>query len=131
MDVSLQPLDKLYTSAVVLIGANVVVTLFLVLKADWLATRLTRTDEDISVKLTPLSLTKVLLMTVGTIWLAGSIYDMPDFIGALGTASSDQSGQADTDTSVFPWGKYLLKTIISLVLIFKAGALANLLTRKI
>ncbi|MGB3182019.1 MAG: hypothetical protein WBB45_11550 [Cyclobacteriaceae bacterium] len=131
MDASLQPLDKLYTSAVVLIIANVIVSLFLVLKADWLATRLTRTDKDISVELTPLSLTKVLLMTVGTIWLAGSIYDMPDFIGALGTASSDQSGQVDTDTSVFPWGKYLLKTIISLVLIFKASALANLLTRKI
>src|SRR5690606_5450454 len=75
-----EPIDKFYFTGTFLTIVNIVVSLFLFIKADWISKKLIKTDKEIITELNPKSLSKVILITVAIVWLASSIYFIPDFI---------------------------------------------------
>ena len=75
-----EPIDKFYFTGTFLTVANIIVSLFLFIKADWISKKLVKTKSEIKTELNPKSLTKVILLTVAIIWLAKMFYLLPGLI---------------------------------------------------
>lgn len=126
-----EPIDKFYFTGTFLTIANIVVSLFLFIKADWISKKLIKSDKEIVTELNPKSLTKVILLTVAIIWLAISIYLFPDFIKYCVEMISKLSGNENAKLPDFPFANYILKTILELILIFRIEKISNWIVKKI
>ncbi|MEW7292864.1 hypothetical protein [Aquimarina sp. 2304DJ70-9] len=126
-----KPIDKFYFTGTFLTLANIVVSLFLFLKADWISKKLIKTDKEIVTELNPKSLSKVILMTVGIVWLATSIYLIPEFIEYCIQLTSQLNGNENADISDFSVAKYIVRTMIALILIFRIEKTSDWITKRI
>ncbi|MFI2743350.1 hypothetical protein ACG2LH_11470 [Zhouia sp. PK063] len=126
-----EPTNKFYFTGTFLTIANIVVSLFLFIKADWISKKLIKSDKEIVTELNPKSLTKIILLTVGIIWLAISIYLFPDFIKCCVEMISKLNGNENTKLPDFPLAKYVLKIILGLLLIFRIEKISNWIVKKI
>ncbi|WP_298311347.1 hypothetical protein [uncultured Aquimarina sp.] len=126
-----EPMDKFYFMGTFLTLANIVVSLFLFVKAEWISKKLIKSEKEIITELNPKSLSKIILMTVGIVWLAISIYLIPEFIEYCIQLTSQLNGNEDADISDFSVVKYILKTIIALILIFRIEKISNWIIKKI
>jgi len=126
-----EPIDKFYFTGTFLTLANIVVSLFLFLKAEWISKKLIKTDKEIIAELSPKSLSKVILMVVGIVWLATSIYLAPDFIEYCVGLASKLNGNENADIPDISAPKYILRTIIALILIFRIGKITDWIIKKI
>ncbi|WP_254712820.1 hypothetical protein [Polaribacter sp. AHE13PA] len=126
-----EPLEKLYYTGTFLIFANIIVSLYLFIKAEWISKKLIRTDKEISTELNSKSLSKVILITVGIVWLANSIYLLPDFIKYCVELISKLNGNENAHVPDFSLSKYISRTIIGLILIFRIEKISNWITKRI
>jgi len=126
-----EPIDKFYFTGTFLTLTNIVISLFLFLKAEWISKKLIKTDKEIITELNPKSLSKVILMTVGIVWLATSIYLVPDFIEYCIELSSKLNGNENADIPDISAPKYILRTVIALILIFRIEKISDWIAKKI
>jgi len=125
--------NKFFIKGSFLILANILVSLFLFLKAEWISKHLIKTDNEVVLELNPNSIAKAILMTVGIVWLATSLYSLPEFIGYLIKLIQKQNG---TDTHALNIrdilaAKFILRTTIALLLIFKIQRISDWISRKL
>lgn len=126
-----EPIDKFYVNGTFLIIANIVISTFLFVKAEWISKKLIHSDKDIVTELNPKSLSKVILLTVGIIWLAKLIYLIPDFIDFCVKFITIINGNDDIELPEFEIMSYMLKLILTLLLIFRINSIANWIVKKI
>jgi len=126
-----EPIDKFYFTGTFLTIANIIISLFLFLKAEWISKKLIKSDKEIVTDLNPKSLSKVILITVGIVWLATSIYWFPDFIEYCIKMTSKLNGNENAEVPDFSAAKYILRTIIALILIFRIEKISDWIIKKI
>jgi hypothetical protein len=126
-----EPFEKFYYTGTFLTIANIIVSIFLFVKAEWISKKLIKMDKEIITELNPKSLSKVILLTVGIVWLAVSIYLIPSFIEYCVLLISKLIGNEDTKLPDFSTSNYILKTILALILIFRIEKISNWITKKI
>lgn len=126
-----QPIDKFYFSLTFLAIANITVSLFLFIKAEWISKKLIKTENDIKTELNAESLTKVILLTVGVIWLAKLIYLIPDFIEYCVKLFSKLNGKEEIELPDFDFPYYILKIILTLIILFRIEKISNWIIKKI
>lgn len=126
-----QPIDKLYFSLTFLAIANIIISLFLFIKADWISKKLVKTDTEIKTELNAESLTKVILLTVGIIWLTKLIYLFPDLIKYCSKFISSLNGNEEIELPDFAIANYILKSILTLIIIFRIEKISNWIIKKI
>lgn len=126
-----EPIHKFYFTGTFLTIANITVSLFLFIKADWISKKLIKSDKEIVTELNPKSLTNVILLTVGIIWLATSIYLFPEFIKYCLEMISKLNENENAKLPDFPFANYILKTILGLLLIFRIEKISNWIVKKI
>jgi hypothetical protein len=126
-----EPFEKFYYAGTFLTLANILVSLFLFIKAEWISKKLIKTDKEIITELNSKSLSKVILITVGIVWLASSIYFLPEFIEYCVELISNLNGNENAKISDFSISKYILRTIIALILIFRIEKISNWITKRI
>jgi hypothetical protein len=127
----IEPIDKFYFTGTFLTIANIVVSLILFIKAEWISEKLIKTDNEIKTELNAKSLTKVILLTVGVIWLAKLIYLIPDLIDYCTKFISSLNGNEEIDLPDFAVANYILKTILTLIIIFRIEKISNWIIKKI
>lgn len=110
---------------------NICMSLFLFIKADWISKKLIKTDSEIKTELNPKSLSKVILLTVGIIWLAQLIYIIPDFINYCTTFVMMITSDEYIQLPNFAIANYLLKLILTLLIIFKIEKISHWIINKI
>ena len=126
-----EPIDKFYFTGTFLTIANIVTSLFLFIKADWISKKLVKTESEIKTELNPKSLTKVILLTVGVIWLAKMIYLLPDLIEYCTKLISRLNGNEEIELSDFALANYILKVILTLIIIFRIEKISNWIIKKV
>ncbi|EPR69903.1 hypothetical protein ADIWIN_3975 [Winogradskyella psychrotolerans RS-3] len=126
-----EPLDKLYVTGTLLIVANIIVSLFLFIKAEWISKKLIKSEKEIITELNPKSLSKVILLTVGIVWLATSIYLIPSFIEYCVELISKLNGNEENELPDFAVSNYILKTILGIILIFRIEKISNWIIKRI
>ena len=127
----IEPIDKFYFTGTFLTIANIVVSIFLFVKAEWIAKKLIKTDNEIKTELNAESLTKVILLTVGIIWLAKLIYLIPDLVDYCYKFISRLNGNEEIELPDFAFANYILKTILTLIIIFRIEKISNWIIKKI
>ena len=126
-----EPIDKFYFTGTFLTIANIVVSLFLFIKADWISKKLVKTESEIKTELNPKSLTKVILLTVGVVWLAKMIYLLPDLIEYCTKLISRLNGNEEIELPDFALANYILKALLTLIIIFRIEKISNWIVKKI
>jgi hypothetical protein len=126
-----EPIEKFYFTGTFLTIANIIVSIFLFVKAEWISKKLIKSEKEIITELNPKSLSKVILLTVGIIWLATSVYLIPSFIEYCVELISKLNGNEDVELPDFAVANYILKTILGLILIFRIEKISNWIIKKI
>lgn len=126
-----EPIDKFYFAGTFLTIANIVVSLFLFIKADWISKILVKTDNEVKTELNAKSLTKVILLTVGVIWLVKLIYLIPDLVDYCTKLISRLNGNEEIELPDFAVANYILKAILTLIIIFRIEKISNWIVKKI
>lgn len=126
-----EPIEKFYFTGTFLTIANIIVSLFLFLKADWISEKLVKSESEIKTELNAKSLTKVILLTVSVLWLANLIYTIPDMIEYCTILISRLNGNTEIQLPNFAMANYILKTILTLTIIFQIEKISNWIINKI
>lgn len=126
-----EPVDKIYFTGTFLTLANIALSIFLIVKADWISNKLIKTDSEIKTELTPNSLVKVILISVSVIWLAMTIYLLPDFIEYSIELVNRIRGHEVFSVSRFSPAKYLLRLAVAVYIILRIEKISNWITLKI
>ena len=125
------PIEKFYFTGTFLTIANIIISIFLFLKAEWISRKLIVREIEISTELNPKSLSKVILLTVAIVWLAESIYLFPDFIDYCLILIAKFNGDANVNSTNFSAAKYILRIIIAVSLVSKIEKISEWIIRKI
>ena len=124
-------IDKFYFTGTFLTIANIGISLFLFLKAEWISKKLIKEEKEIKIELNSESLTKVIIITTGIVWLATSIYLFPDFFEYCIDMTKKLNGNESVELPNFSLAKYLLRTTLSVLMIFKINRISELIIKRI
>jgi len=125
------PFNKYYYNGTFLTIANIVISFFLVFKAELISKWLIKNDTEINIQLTKEDLMKSTLQIIGIIWIAQSIYLLPEGVQFVLQFIDWLSGAEMVDIPTFALMSYLLKTVIALLFIFRVNKISNFFNRKI
>lgn len=124
-------LEKIYLSGTLMIICNIILTCFLFLKSEWIASKLIKKDNDINSGLSPQALIRIILLTTGIIWLSQSIFLIPDFYDFLELIFEKNKDNERFINKDFRPITYLLKTTIAIILLTRVGKISSYLETKI
>jgi len=124
-------LENLAYSGTSLLLINLVVSSFLFFKAEWVASKLIKQDSDIHIELTPHKLIRVILLTTGTIWLATSVYLLPDLYDFILKMIALANDEKLDDKVEFSPIYYVLKTSIALLFVFRVDKISSYLEKRL
>ena len=127
----IEPIDKFYFTGTFLIIANIITSLFLFIKAEWISKKIVKTETEIKTELNAESLTKVILLTVGVIWLEKLIYLIPNLIDYCIKFISMMNGNEEIDLPDFEFPYYILKLILTLIILLRIEKISNWIIKKI
>ncbi len=123
--------NKFFYNGTFLLISNVVISFLLVFRAERLSKFMVKEETEIKVDLNPENLIKVILITTGLLWLASSIYLLPDLIEYTRVMYSRLNNidiESDVDFSPF---KYIIQLILGLLFIFRIGKISKYLMKRI
>ena len=123
-------IEKFYQSGVFLVVANVILSLFFFLKAEWMAKKVIKSEKEIRTDLNPKSITKTVLVLIGIIWLSKALYLLPDFVEYIMRFISRLNGDEISKFSNFDVVSYILKIVIALWFVFKVEQLSNWILKR-
>lgn len=125
------PLDKFYYNGTFLLITNILISVVLFFKADRISTKLIKEDNHINIGLTPETLIKSILLSTGIIWLANSIFLLPDLYEyiqwAIAKVNHEELNYSKRDFSPI---HYILKASIALLFIFRTNKVSLYLGKK-
>lgn len=124
------PISKLYYSGLFLALTNVVISSFLFFKAEWISCKLIKDDSSVNFTMTPAQLIKVILLTTGIIWLAASVYMIPDAIAYIQMMIDRFNKIPNVKNVDFNPVYYLLKTTLALLFVLRAEKISQYIERK-
>ena len=130
-EVLTEPINNFYGTGVGIIILNIVVSLILVIKADWISQKIIKKDIKIQTELNAESLTKVILLTAGVLWFANLVYLFPDFIEYSYKSILNLTSGKNLEFPDFKFSGYILKFILTLIIIFRIEKISNWITKKI
>lgn len=125
-----EPMNNFYFNGTFLTIANIVVSFFLVFKAELISKWLIKNDSEISIQLTKEDLIKSILVITGIIWIAKSLFLLPDSIEYVIQLTRKLSGNESTDVPDFSIATYLIKTGFGVLFIFRVNKISNYLIKK-
>ena len=125
-----EPMNKFYFNGTFLMIANVIVSFFLVFKAELISKWLIKNDSEISIQLTKEDFIKSILVIIGVIWIAKSVYLLPDGIEYVIQLTRKLSGNENINVPDFSVPAYLIKTGLGLLFIFRVNKISNYLNKK-
>lgn len=123
-------IEKFYQSGAILVVANIILSLFFFLKAEWIAKKVIKSEREITTDLNPKSITKTVLMLIGIIWLSKALYLLPDFVEYIKRFISRLNGDEISKFSNFDVVSYILKIVIVLLFVFKVEQLSNWILKR-
>jgi hypothetical protein len=123
-------LEKFYLNGTFLFIANVLVSFFLIFKADYLSDKLVKNDNELKINLTQDSLTNSILKTIGIIWLAYAIYRIPDCFNYLSVGINNFSENPHQKLPDFSLAEYILKSAIAVLFVSKSEKIVARLYKK-
>lgn len=110
--------------------ANLIISLLLILKADWFAQKLVKSDKEFKIELTVLNVMQLIIATIGTVYLAKSIIELPNTFFAL--KELVRNYEMDTDKTLLNGGRiiaFIIKISIGCLFIFKSGPISRFALR--
>jgi hypothetical protein len=122
--------DKFYYNGTFLILSNFLISSILFFKTDWVVSKLIKIDSDINIGLTPEKLIKVILLTTGIIWLASSVFLLPDLYDYIQMLLAKYNHIKFTKKIEFNALYYILKTSIALLFVFRVDKVSLYLEKK-
>jgi hypothetical protein len=126
-----EPINKFYSTSIGIIILNIVVSSFLIIKADWISQKLIKKDIEIKTELNAESLVKVILLTVAVLWFANLIYLFPDFVEYSYKSISNLTSGKNLELPDFKFSAYILKIILTLIIIFRTEKISNWIIKKV
>jgi len=123
-------MDKFYYNGTFLIVTNFLISGFLFFKAELIASRLIKENNNVDIGMTPEKLIKVILLSTGIIWLASSVFLLPDLITYIQILIDRFNHAHSSKKTEFSPIYYLLKTMIALLFIFRINKIVPFLERK-
>lgn len=123
-------IEKFYQSGAILVLANVILSFFFFLKAEWIAKKVIKSEKEITTDLNPNSIIKTVLVLIGIIWLSKALYLLPDFVEYIMRFISRLNGDEISKFSNFDVVSYILKIVIALLFVFKVEQLSNWILKR-
>ncbi|MEO9502057.1 hypothetical protein [Nonlabens ulvanivorans] len=131
LDKTVEAMDRFYFSNLFLLVVNILVSFILIIKAEWIAKKLVKTEESISIDLNVKSLTKVILLTTSIIWIARAVYFLPQAIRyciAVYEKTMDMPNAVFYD---FEMATYIFKLALAIIFFLRIDKITNWITKKI
>lgn len=117
--------DKLYISGTFLAFVNLFLALTLIIKSDWIARKLIKTESEIQIKITPQGIMKIVIATIGIIYCAKTIYTLPstfDNTYSLIKNWNTQEGESGYLTGII---NYIIRAVIGIIFVLKAERISK------
>jgi hypothetical protein len=121
--------DKLFISGTILAFANLFLSLVLILKSDWIANKLVKTESEIKIDLTAKSVMRIIIAVLGIIYCARTLYHLSstfENVMAIINWKSDES-YAHLIASLI---SFCIRAMIGALFIFKSEQLANYVMKR-
>lgn len=121
--------NLLFFSGSFLAFANLFLSVFLIFKADWIASKLVKTDTEIKFDVSVKSIMKIIISTIGIVYCAQSLYNLPSSIEncIINFYKDDKKAY---QFIIVVLSKYILKLIIGVFFIYKSDKISNFVLRK-
>lgn len=123
-------INKFYFNGTILMFANFIVSSFLFIKAEWVASKLIKNDTDLFIGLTVEQLIRVIVLTTGVIWLGYSIIQLPDLYLFVKLIILKIELKGRTGPVNFNLGYFLTKTILGYLFVFRLERVSAFLMSK-
>jgi hypothetical protein len=130
-ETSVIAVDKFYQSGAILIIVNIILSLFFFFKAEWIAKKVIQSEKEIATDLNTKSITKIVLVLIGIIWLAKSLYILPDFVEYGMQLTSSLNGDESSNVTHFQVASYILRIVIALFFVFRVEKISNWILKRI
>lgn len=126
---SLNSYNSLFISGSFLAFANIILSVFLIIKADWIASKLVKTDSEIKFDVSTKSILKIIIATIGLVYCAQSLYSLSSNIESV-IYSYNKNDEKSTSLIVAVLTKYFIKLVIGMFFLFKSDKISNFVLRK-
>lgn len=121
--------NLLYTTGSFLAIANLILSVLLIFKADWIASKIVKMDSEIKFDVSVKSILKIIIATIGIVYCAQSLYNLPSSIENCIINFYKDDKQA-YQFIIVVLSKYILKLIIGVFFLFKSDKISNFVLRK-
>lgn len=122
--------NKLYYSGTVLAFTNLALALVLIFKADWISRKLTKSESEIKIELTAQSVMRIVIATLGIIYLARTLYYTPNLIEDI-TSILNWKSDGTSVHHVMNIISYSVRAVIGTYFIIKSEQLAIFAMKRI
>jgi len=122
--------DKLYISGTFLAFANLFLALALILKSDWIAEKLIKTESEIQIEITPRGIMKIVIATIGLIYCAKTIYTLPSTIDNAYSLIKNWNTPESESGYLAGIINYMIRAVIGIVFIFNSERISKFVVGK-
>ncbi len=122
--------DKLYMTGTFMAFTHLFLALFLIIKADWIANKLVKSEREINFDLTPQNLLKIIIATIGMIYCIRTLYLIPTQLDDLRLMVNHWEETDLRFNYIAQTLNYIIRGIIGLVFVLKAEQLSHFVLRK-
>lgn len=122
--------DKLYISGTILSFANLLLSIILIIKADWIAGKLVKSESEIKIELTAKSVMRIVIATIGIIYCAKTLYQVSTTINNVIEVVYWDSNESYAHI-INGFIRYIIRAAIGVLFIFKSELLANFAMKRI
>lgn len=121
--------NSLFLSGSFLAFANLFLSVFLIFKADWIASKIVKTDTEIKFDVSTKSILKIIIATIGLVYCAQSLYTLTSSIESV-IYSYNKNDEKSTSLIVAVLSKYFIKLVIGVFFLFKSDKISKFILRK-
>ena len=122
--------DKLYISGTILSFTNLLLSIVLIFKADWIASKIAKSESEIKIDLTTKSVMRIVIATIGIIYCAKTLYTIPTNISDVYLLINNWNIPGHGYEYLPGITNYVFRAIIGVVFVFKAERISKLLLGK-
>jgi hypothetical protein len=121
--------NSLFLSGSFLAFANLFLSVLLIIKSDWIANKLVKSDSDIKFDLSVNTIMKIIIATIGIVYCAQSLYTLSTSIENV-IYTYYKNDEKSTGVIVAVLSKYFIKLVIGVFFIYKSDKISKFLLRK-
>lgn len=122
--------NKLYISGTILSFANLLLSIILILKADWIAGKMVKPESEIKIKLTAKSVMRIVIATIGIIYFTKTLYQVPTIINNVIEVVNWDSDESYAHI-ITGFVSSTIRAVIGVLFIFKSEHLANFAMKRL